>query len=99
MSARGKFTEIEEVKKLMIKVCNVEVEVEFENQKKRIIWNDLRGSILKQLLRLQHKSTNVFDFKLIFKCFYCYNGQSNFAFGFILEMGTTKVLNKNKLLF
>jgi hypothetical protein len=54
MSARGKVTEIEEeVKKLMIKVCNVEVEVEFENQKKRIIWNDLRGSILKQLLRLQ----------------------------------------------
>ena len=99
MSARGKFTEIEEVKKPMIKVCNVEVEVEFENQKKRIIWNDLRGSILKQLLRLQHKSRNVFDFKLILKCFYCYNGQSNFAFGFILEMGTTKVLNKNKLLF
>jgi hypothetical protein len=53
MSARGKFTEIEEMKKLMIKVCNVEVEVKFENQKKRIIWNDLRGSILKQLLRLQ----------------------------------------------
>lgn len=55
MSARGKFTEIEEMKKLMIKVCNVEVEVEFEfeNQKKIIIWNDLRGSILKQLLRLQ----------------------------------------------
>jgi len=40
MSARGKFTEIEEMKKLMIKVCNVEVEVKFENQKKRIIWND-----------------------------------------------------------
>jgi hypothetical protein len=58
MSARGKFTEIEEeVKKLMIKVCNVEVEVKFENQKKRIIWNDLRGSILKQLLR-QASNTN-----------------------------------------